>query len=100
MYVPKFRLELTKPARLDFRDILSYTSQTWGEWQLVAYKSKIDAALSAIAQNPYIGRTKHKLLVYPVGKHLIYYRIEAATVYVVRILHERMDAPHHLDDLA
>ena len=47
-----------------------------------------------------IGRTKHKLLVYAAGKHLIYYRIEAATVYVVRILHERMDAAHHLDDLA
>ena len=100
MSAPKFRLELTKPARLDFRDILSYTSQMWGERQLVEYKSKIDAALSAIAQNPNIGHTQHKLLVYPAGKHLIYYRIEAATVYVVRILHERMDAARHLDDLA
>ena len=64
----------------------------------IEYKSKIDAALSAIAQNPNIGRTKHKLLVYSAGKHLIYYRIEGTTVYVVRILHERMDAAHHLDE--
>jgi len=94
------KLRFSILAQGDIDDILAYTLENWGRRQLVAYKSKIDAALNAIAQNPNIGRTKHKLLVYAAGKHLIYYRIEAATVYVVRILHERMDAAHHLDDLA
>lgn len=92
------KLRFSVLAQGDIDDILAYTLEQWGQHQLVAYKSKIDAALSAIVQNPNTGRTKHGLLVYPAGKHLIYYYIEGETIYVVRILHERMDAARHLDE--
>ncbi len=98
MSVPDFRLELSEPARQDFRDILSFTLQTWGERQLVEYKRKLDGALTAIAENPQVGHARHGMTVYPVGRHVVFYQIEASarTVYVVRILHERMDALRHL----
>ncbi len=97
MSVPKFRLELSDPAQQDFRDILSFTLQTWGEPQLAEYKHKLDSALRTIAENPHAGRTKHGMMVYPVGQHVVFYQIEEAkTVYVVRILHQRMDALRHL----
>lgn len=98
MSASSFRLELSEPAQRDFRDILSFTLQTWGERQLVEYRQKLDGALQAIAENPQAGHAKHGMTVYPVGRHVVFYQIEesARTVYVVRILHERMDALRHL----
>ena len=95
---PDFLLELSEPARQDFRDILSFTLQIWGEGQLADYRRKLDNALKTIAGNPQIGRAKHGMRAYPVGRHLVFYRIgeTARTVFVVRILHERVDAARHL----
>ena len=100
MSSPELRLELSESARRDFRDILSYTLKTWGERQLADYRAKIDAALCAIAQDPTIGRESIKpgLKVVPVGKHRIFYRTGGTVVYVIRILHERMDVPRRLDE--
>ena len=98
MSASKFRTELSEPAQRDFRDILSFTLQTWGEGQLAEYRRTLDGTLKAIIENPRVGRPKHGMMVYPVGRHLVFYRIKEAalTVYVVRILHERMDALRHL----
>ena len=98
MSVRKFRLELSESARQDFRDILSFTLQTWGERQLVEYRKKLDSALQVIAENPQAGSARHGMMVYPVGRHVVFYQVDdnARTVYVVRILHERMDALRHL----
>ncbi len=98
MSAPEFRLELSEPARADFRDLLSFTLQTWGESQFIEYKNKINSALNAIADNPNIGRKRHGLMVYTTGRHLIFYRMEQTTLYILRILHERMDAVRHLPD--
>ena len=98
MSARNFRLELSESARQDFRDILSFTLQTWGERQLVEYRQKLDAALQVIAENPQAGRARYGMMVYPVGRHVVFYQVDdnARTVYVVRILHERMDALRHL----
>ncbi len=98
MSVRNFRLELSESARQDFRDILSFTLQTWGERQLVEYRQKLDSALQVIAENPQAGSARHGMMVYPVGRHVVFYQVDdnARTVYVVRILHGRMDALRHL----
>ena len=87
------RLELSERARRDFRDILSYTLKIWGERQLADYRSKLDSALRAIAQDPAAGRQSVKpgLMVVSAGKHRIFYRSAGTAIYVIRILHERMD---------
>jgi plasmid stabilization system protein ParE len=38
MSPPKFQLRLSDRAKLDFRHILSYTMQIWGERQFIEYK--------------------------------------------------------------
>ncbi|MEI2774015.1 MAG: type II toxin-antitoxin system RelE/ParE family toxin [Candidatus Competibacter sp.] len=98
MSVRNFRLELSESARQDFRDILSFTLQTWGERQLVEYRQKLDAALQIIIENPQAGHARYGMMVYPVGRHVVFYQVDddARTVYVVRILHGRMDALRHL----
>lgn len=55
MSAHKLQLVLTEPAKQDFRDILSFTLQTWGEGQFDEYRRKIDGALHTIAENPDIG---------------------------------------------
>ena len=69
MFAPEFRFELTEPAKADFRDLLSFTLQTWGESQFIEYKNKINNALNDIADNPNISRKRHGLMVYTTGRH-------------------------------
>jgi len=98
MSSPKRRIELSQQAREDFRDILSYTLTTWGESQLAKYRASINDALHVILQNPSAGRpsVKPTLKVLAVEHHRIFYRTIDDTIYVVRILHKRMDTSRHL----
>ena len=98
MSSPERRIELSRQAREDFRDILAYTLTTWGESQLAKYRASIDDALHVILQNPSAGRpsVKPTLKVLAVEHHRIFYRTIDDTIYVVRILHKRMDTSRHL----
>lgn len=98
MPAPEFHLELTEPAEADFRDLLSFTLRAWGQGQLAEYKRKISDALSAVASNPQSGSKRHGLMVYHAGRHRIFYRMEDTTIYILRILHDRMDAVRHLPE--
>ena len=99
MSSPKRRLELTQQAIADIRDILSYTLTTWGESQLAKYRASIHDALQVILKNPSAGRPSVKpgLKVLPVEHHRIFFRTIDGTIYVVRVLHERMDTFRHLE---
>lgn len=96
MIAAKRNLELSDPARQDVYDILSYTLRIWGERHLARYKAKLDAAFKAIVQKPRAGKPRYGMLVHAVEKHLIYYRIREESIYIVRVLHERMDPQRHI----
>lgn len=94
----EFRL---RPAALrDLEGIWRYTVQQWGVEQAVQYADTLNASFEALAQNPYIAATcEHIRSGYRcqrVERHAVYFRVEKDTVVVVRVLHERMDAPRHL----
>lgn len=94
------RLTLSPEAQKDLIGILRYTGEKWGLEQLVAYRDKLDDALSIIGRNPRIGHLGAALpdthLLYLVGSHVIVYRIRGDAVEVIRILHQRMSIPRHL----
>jgi toxin ParE1/3/4 len=96
MSAHKYQLILTSLARKDFRDLISYTLQTWGKEQSYEYSRKIDTALNAICENPEIGRKKHGRMMYGAGRHHMYYIVKQHEIWVIRILHERMDAIRYL----
>lgn len=96
MSAHKHQLIVSPLAELDFQDLLTFTQKTWGKKQRLKYKSKIDTALRMITENPNIGRKKPVYRVYGVEKHQVFYRVDNTTIYVLRILHERMDAERHL----
>jgi toxin ParE1/3/4 len=91
-------LSLSDAAIEDFRDILSYTMQMWGEQQVEEYSTILHKALTAIEQNPLMG--KGDLPPYrhvTAGKHIVFYRLTADKVQVSRILHSAMDFVRHLE---
>jgi toxin ParE1/3/4 len=98
MSSPKRCIELSQQAKEDFRDILSYTLTTWGESQLAKYRASINDALHVILRNPSVGHpsVKPTLKVLAVEHHRIFYRTIDDTIYIVRILHKRMDTSRHL----
>jgi len=99
MSVRRNTISLTAATKIDFRDILSYTMQTWGQAQRIEYKRKLDQVLQAIiATDPRRRKKRHGLFVYQAGRHRIFYRVEDNQISVLRILHDRMDAGRHLTD--
>jgi len=93
-------IKLSPRARQDFVDILRYTGETRGTEQLAVYQDKIDKALQMIGHNPQLGHRREDLppphLAYPVGSHVIIYRIFEDYLGVVRILHQRMGLARRL----
>ncbi len=94
-----YSLSLSNEAIEDFRDILSYTMQMWGEQQVEEYSTILHKALIAIEQDPLMG--KGDLPPYRhvrAGKHVVFYRLTGDKVKVSRILHSAMDFVRHLKD--
>lgn len=96
MPVPRSRITVSDPARQDLRDIFVFTLRRWGSDQLKTYRALVDTAFGALAADPHLGKPRHGYLRYTVGRHHIFYRHDAGTIYIVRILHDRMDAARHL----
>ena len=95
MSSPNYPLVVSDQAQADYEDILSVTLRTWGEQQYDRYAALLHDAFLALRDNPALGHRSRQLpaqyRLLHVGRHLIVYRFTAGTVYVVRILHDRMD---------
>jgi toxin ParE1/3/4 len=97
MSSPEYRLVLSAEAAEDLESIIRYTGEQWGGRQIDVYRGKLAAALKAIQTNPASGHTTDELSethrVYPIGSHIIVYRVQADVIGVIRILHKRMSLP-------
>lgn len=56
MLSPEHYVVLSPLARKDFKEILAYTLENWGSVQLEVYKTELNCAFSALAENPRLGR--------------------------------------------
>lgn len=91
---------LTPAALRDMETIWTHTHQQWGLEQANRYIDILTAAFAELAQSPKAAPAcDHIRPGYrrrSVERHMIYFRITAYGIAVVRILHDRMDAPRHL----
>jgi toxin ParE1/3/4 len=91
---------LTPAALRDLETIWTQTRQQWGVEQANRYIDILTAAFAELAQSPKIApacdpiRPSYRRR--SVERHMIYFRITTYGIAVVRILHDRMDAPRHL----
>lgn len=91
---------LTPAAERDLEAIWIYSAQQWGVEQANRYTDCLVEAFTELAQSPTSAPAcDHIRAGYrrrSVERHMIYFRITPYGIAIVRILHERMDAPHHL----
>ena len=91
---------LSNAAGADLDDIYVYSFETFGEARADAYFISLRDALKALAEKPLMGRNADALhtglLSHHYARHVVYYLIEDGGIFVVRVLHDAMDAPRHL----
>jgi len=91
---------LSYDARRDLDEIWDYSRGQWGVRRAVAYLRDLQAAINLIVEHPDIGQALDApdaaFRKRPVGSHIIFYRLEAGLVEIVRVLHQNMDATSRL----
>lgn len=94
------RLRVSRKAREDLLDIAHFTVERWGEEQARKYLWLLDSKLRALARHPTAGIRSDDIRPgywrVREGRHVIFYRVGAKTLDVIRILHERMLPERHL----
>ena len=91
---------LTPAAERDLEGIWDYTQEQWGDEQADRYLDTMDMVFDELARAPQAAPAcDHIRAGYRrrrVERHMIYFRVTAYGVAIVRILHDRMDAARHL----
>jgi toxin ParE1/3/4 len=103
MSVRRAKVVLKPAARGDVRSILLSTGQRCGFAQRDAYREALDQAFTTLSVNPLICRSRDEiapnLRSHTIQQHVIYDRVEVETVTVLRILHGKMDATRHVEEI-
>jgi toxin ParE1/3/4 len=88
------RVRFTRLAEADLLDIGLYTHRTWGRKQCNRYLTELEERCRQLANDPTRGRScdeiRPGLRRSRVGRHVVFYRVEAGGILVSRILHEGM----------
>lgn len=91
---------LTPAAEGDLEGIWRYTTEQWGVKQANHYIDILSATFSDLAQHPKTAPAcDHIRLGYrrrSVEQHMIYFRITAQGISIIRVLHDRMDLQRSL----
>jgi toxin ParE1/3/4 len=91
---------LSKKADGDLTDIYLYSYRAFGEAKADAYFLSLRDCLRTLAENPRMGRAVHDLrpglLCHRHARHIVFYLEENGGIFIVRVLHDSMDAPRHL----
>lgn len=91
---------LAPAAERDLESIWSYTSQRWGAGQANRYIEILVETFIKLAHSPDIAPVCNHIRSgyrrYGVDRHMLYFRTTDYGIVIVRILHDRMDAPRHI----
>ena len=94
------QLVVSAAARADLRAIARYTERKWTPAQAKTYLGLLARGFAQLARRPKLGKTREDIAPgyrsLPVGRHLIFYRLDGKTVVIVRVLHQSMDSRLHL----
>ena len=91
---------LSPAARDDIDEIWNYPVLHWGEAQAERYTRHIRDACEALGDGTLSGRSAEDIRAgyrkVAVGSHVMFYRVRADAVEIVRILHRSMDVGRHI----
>lgn len=87
-------------AEKDIRRIFFETVKRWGLDQAIKYDEGLEKTISLIAENPSIGRNRDDIKKgyrrFEYERHIIFYKQRKNDVFIIRILHDRMDVEKHI----
>lgn len=96
------RFLFTRKAEADLKEIARYTQSHWGRGQRLKYLKRLDACFWALAENPHKGEDCSEIREgyqrWPVGSHVVFYRLVVDRVEIIRILHQNMDIESRLSE--
>ena len=96
--MPEYRL--TPAAEADLEAIWRFTIHQWGSHQASRYIDFLTEAFDVLAQSPGAApgcdHIRQGYRRWTVERHVIYFRVVEYGIVIVRVLHDRMDAPRHL----
>jgi len=94
------RLELSRSAQADLDGIRDHSVEHFGAERTLLYLDAIEQAFRRILDHPEIGTPRpdlaERLRGMSVGVHRLFYRVDADTIVIVRILHKAMDAERRI----
>lgn len=93
-------ISLAPYAQDDIVGIAAYTLEHWGDAQMVRYVDDLHRRFAQLSKFPETGRRRpdvgRRYRSVTQGSHVIFYRVTAKEVVIVRVLHGRMSATLHL----
>jgi toxin ParE1/3/4 len=108
----RWPVRLTAAAEEDFRDILRWTAERFGQAQARSYARTLSAAIEALAEGPSVVGARMRddvsngLFTLHVarggrkGRHLVMFQVgrdrDRDVVEVLRVVHDSMDLPRHV----
>lgn len=92
---PNYVLKLSEEAYDDLINIQNYTFTRYGEDGWIKYGYDLDEAMQHIESHPDSGHHRKDIppnyQAWAVKEHVMIYRIEDNIIYLVRVLHSKMD---------
>jgi toxin ParE1/3/4 len=98
----KHNFEISTLALADLDNIWEYTVEQWSKGQANKYYNEIFAAIDKICENSDTGKPideikkGHRRI--NVKSHMIIYKVKGKTIYIDRILHQKMDIEKQLNE--
>jgi len=90
------RLRISVRAVADLDEIWDYSADAWGADRANRYVERLEATMKGLAAGETASRqadnVKAGLRSVPTGRHVIYFRESEEAIYVIRVLHQRMEA--------
>jgi len=96
------KVKLSEAAVRDLEEILEQSLVEFGIHQTETYCASLTHCLELLGSNPEMGSTAEDIRPgyrrFPHESHVIFYTIRAEDIFVVRILHHRMDAIRNIQE--
>jgi len=90
-----YKIELSDEAYNDLVNIQNYTFSNYGDQGWKKYENEVLVGFQMIANHPEAGHKRSDIpnnyRAWKIREHIVIYRIDSSIIYVVRVLHGRMN---------
>ena len=95
------RVDFTEIARADLKSIRRYSQKIWGPDRTVQYMAGLRDTMKGLVAGTVVSRNRDDLRpglqMATSGRHCVFFEADQSRILVVRVLHDRMDYPRHMD---